>query len=191
MKPCSQNRKLIVCLTLNTLAARQTRQLREHLVTCESCRHYLEEISNVTEKLAAVEFNSNVQASERFHSKVAGKLRSAKPDSLAEMLLSCFRGSLLNRRMALPVIAVFMLVGIILVSWPQSPQVAARRSATPPAVLASGTDNDLAPTIANYQRAADQSLEKLDALLTRQSKRALPPMPIYTVSTLTLAKESF
>jgi len=191
MKPCSQNRKLIVCLTLNTLAARQACQLRAHLETCEGCRHYLAEISNVTEKLAAVEFNIDVQASERFHSKVAANLRSAKPDSLAEMFLACFRGILLNRRMALPVIAVLMLVGIILVSWPQSPQIAARRSAAPPAVLATGTDNDLAPTIANYQRAADQSLEKLDALLTRQSKRALPPMPIYTVSTLTLAKESF
>jgi anti-sigma factor RsiW len=191
MKPCSQNRKLIVCLTLNTLAARQTRRLREHLETCEGCSHYLAEISNVTEKLAAVEFNSNVQASERFHSKVAGKLRSAKPDSLAEMLLACFRGNLLNRRMALPAIAILMLVGIILVSWPHSPLVVARQSAAPPAALVSDTDNDLAPTIANYQRAADQSLEKLDALLTRQSKRSLPPMPIYTVSTLTLAKESF
>jgi hypothetical protein len=52
-------------------------------------------------------------------------------------------------------------------------------------------DNDLEPTIANYQRAADQSLDKLDALLTRQGNRALPSMPVYTASTRTLAKESF
>jgi hypothetical protein len=49
----------------------------------------------------------------------------------------------------------------------------------------------LAPTIANYQRTANQSLEKLDALLTCQNKRALPDLPSYTASTPSLANESF
>jgi hypothetical protein len=57
--------------------------------------------------------------------------------------------------------------------------------------LVSDADDDLAPTIANYQRVANQSLDKLDALLTRQGNRPLPPMPIYTASTFGLAQESF
>jgi hypothetical protein len=57
--------------------------------------------------------------------------------------------------------------------------------------LASGADNDVVPTIAFYQRTADQSLEQLDALLTRQGKRALPAMPSYTAATRSLANESF
>ena len=80
MKPCAQNQKLIVWLTLNTLDARQTRQLRTHLETCEGCRRYLAEISNVTERLAEQE-NLDIQASESFHRRVAGKLRAAKPNS--------------------------------------------------------------------------------------------------------------
>jgi hypothetical protein len=43
------------------------------------------------------------------------------------------------------------------------------------------------PTIANYQRVANRSLEELDDLLTRQAKRNLPLAPIYTASTFALA----
>ena len=53
MKPCAQNRKLIAWLASNALDARQTRQLQAHLETCEGCRRYLAEISNVTERLTA------------------------------------------------------------------------------------------------------------------------------------------
>jgi hypothetical protein len=39
--------------------------------------------------------------------------------------------------------------------------------------------NNSDPTILNYEMAADQSLEKLDTLLTEQGNRALPAAPIY------------
>ena len=42
----------------------------------------------------------------------------------------------------------------------------------------------LAPTVANYEMMANQPLEKLDELLTKQGSRNLPPAPIYTASTL-------
>lgn len=191
MKPCAQNRKHIAWLTLNALDARQKRQLRAHLETCESCRRYLAEISNVTERLAQTEANPDVQASENFHQKLAGRLRAAKPDSLGEILAVYFRGTLLNWRVALPVIAAFVLVGVTVGTWRQPPKVASLPQASPQAASVSDADNDLAPTIANYQRVANQSLDKLDALLTRQGNRALPAMPIYTASTLGLAQESF
>ena len=191
MKPCAANRKLIVWQTLNALDAQQTRHLRAHLETCEGCRRYLAEISNVTASLATVEINPDIQASESFHRNVAQKLRVAKPDSLGEILAAYIQSSRLNWRVAVPVVAALALIGVILATWPQPPQVAAHQSAAPSVTLVSGSDNDLAPTIANYQRTADQSLEKFDALLTRQSKRALPVMPSYTASTLGLANESF
>src|ERR1039458_8624819 len=96
MKPCAQNRKHIAWLTLNALDARQKRQLRAHLETCEGCRRYLAEISNVTERLAQTETNPDIQASESFHQKLAGRLRAAKPDSLGEILAVYFRGTLLK-----------------------------------------------------------------------------------------------
>jgi anti-sigma factor RsiW len=191
MKPCAQNRKLIAWLASNALDAQQTRHLQAHLETCEGCRRYLAEISNVTEKLAAAAANPDVQASESFHRKVAGRLRAAKPDSPGEILAAYFRGTLLNWRVALPAIAALVVIGVTVAIWRQPPDVSSSPPAGTQTTLASDADNDLAPTIANYQRVANQSLDKLDALLTRQGNRALPSVPIYTASTLGLAQESF
>jgi anti-sigma factor RsiW len=191
MKPCAQNLKLIVWLASNALDARQTRQLQAHLETCEGCRRYLAEISSVTEKLVATESNPDVQASEVFHQKLAGRLRAAKPDSVGEILTAYLRGTLLSWRVGVPAIAALVVISITVAIWRQSPVVPSPRMASTQTPLVSDADDDLAPTIANYQRVANQSLDKLDALLTRQGNRPLPSMPIYTASTLRLAQESF
>jgi anti-sigma factor RsiW len=189
MKPCAQNRKLIAWLASNALDAPQTRQLRAHLETCEGCRRYLAEISNVTERLATAEANADIQASESFHRKLAGRLRAAKPDSLGEILAAYL--ARLNWRVALPAIAALVLAGVTVAIWRQPPDVASSPRVSIQTASVSDADNDLAPTIANYQRVANQSLDKLDALLTKQGERALPSMPIYTASTLALGQESF
>jgi len=191
MKPCAQNRKLIAWLASNALDAPQTRQLQAHLETCEGCRRYLAEISSVTEMLVATESNPDVQASEVFHQKLAGRLRAAKPDSVRKILAAYLRGILLNWRVALPALAALVVIGVTVAIWRQPPVVSSSRIASTQTVSVSDADDDLAPTIANYQRVANQSLDKLDALLTRQGNRALPSMPIYTASTLGLAQESF
>ena len=191
MKPCAQNRKLIVWLASNALDARQTQQLQAHLETCEGCRRYLAEISSVTERLVATESNPDVQASESFHRKLAGKLRAAKPDSIGEILAAYFRGTLLNWRVALPAIAALVVVGVTVAIWRQPPRVSSSPRAGTQTAAVAEADSVLAPTIANYQRVANQSLDKLDELLTRQGNRALPSMPIYTASTLALAKGAF
>jgi len=190
MKPCAQNRKLIVWLALNSLDARRAHHLRAHLETCEGCRRYLAEISNVTGRLAAVAANPDVQASESFHRKVTGRLLAEKPDSLGEILAAYFRGTLLNWRVALAAIAVLVAVGVTVATWRQPPDVSSSPRVGIPTASVSGAHNDLAPTIANYHRVANQSLDKLDALLTRQGNRPLPPMPIYTASMLALANGS-
>ncbi len=189
MKPCAQNRKLIVWLSLNALEAQSARQLRAHLETCEGCRRYWVEISNVTEKLAAAEATPDVQASESFHRKVAGRFRSAKPDSFGEILAAYF--ARLNWDVALAAIAALVIVGIAVVIWRQPSEVASLPPAGNQTALISEADSDLAPTIANYQRVASQSLDKLDALLTKQGNRALPPVPVYTALTPGLAKGTF
>jgi hypothetical protein len=191
MKPCAPNRKLIVWLALNALDARQTQSLRAHLETCAGCRRYLAEISNVTERLAAAEANPEIHASENFHRKTANRLRSVKPDSLGEILAAYFRGAWSNWRVALPVIAALAVVGVTVTIWRQPLKIVSPPPAGRQVALASGADNDLPPTIANYQRAANQSWDKLDALLTRQGNQALPATPIYTASTRGLANESF
>ncbi|MGC9941484.1 MAG: hypothetical protein ABSE48_06585 [Verrucomicrobiota bacterium] len=191
MKPCESNRKLIVWHALNALGAQETRQLLAHFEICEGCRHYLAEISTVADGLAVVKINPDVQASESFHRNVAQKLRTAKPDSLGEILAAYIQGSQLNWRVAVPVVVVLAFVGVILSTRPQPPKHAAPLSVAPLMVPASGPEIDEAPTIANYQRSAEQSMENLDALLTQQSRRVPPILPSYTASTHSLAGESF
>ena len=189
MKPCAKNRKLIAWLAVNALDARQAAQLREHLEICEGCRCYLAEISNVTERLAAEKATPDVQASESFHRKVAGRLRSAKPDSLGETLAAYL--ALLNWRVVLPAFVALVVIGVNVAIWRQPPKISKPpRTGTQIASVANA-ESDLAPTLANYQRVANQSLDKLDALLTKQGNRPLPSMPIYTASTLGLAQEAF
>jgi hypothetical protein len=83
------------------------------------------------------------------------------------------------------------MIGVTVAIWRQSPVVSPSARAGIQTVSVSDADNDLAPTIANYQRVANQSLDKLDVLLTRQGNRPLPSMPIYTASMFGLAQESF
>ena len=186
MKPCTEKQKLIVWLAANALNLHESHQLRLHLETCEGCRRYLAEISNVTEKLVPAEMNPDVQESEHFHRQVAGRLRAAKPDSLGEILVAYFPR--LNWRVALPVMAALTLAGGVTAFWPQAPKLVAP---FPPAAMSAARQNDLAPTLANYQRVANQSFDKLDALLTQQGKQTLPPMPIYTAATGLSANELF
>lgn len=191
MKPCSKNRKLIAWLVMGTLDARTAAALREHLVHCEGCRRYWEEISNVTERLAMAEPDSDLQASESFHRRVAEKLQVVDSGSVFENLAERLRGTVLNWRVALPATAALVIAIFALVALRQHPVVSPPAPPTVQIASASSPESELAPTIANYQMVANQSLEKLDELLTRQGNKRLPPAPIYTASMYKLVNASF
>jgi hypothetical protein len=188
MKPCVQYRKLIAMLALDELENkhRQTRELRTHLDACEGCRRYYAEISNVTAKLTAPEPDTAIRASAAFHRRLVGALKTEEPVRTGN-LLAWFQAGFENWRTALALtgaVVVLMMVSAILVSRPRIP--------TPALVVAGGApapafSDELPPTIANYQMVANRSLDKLDELLTRQSRRNPPPAPIYTVSDFTRA----
>lgn len=191
MKPCSRNRKLIAWLALGALDARKAAALREHFALCEGCRRYWEEISNVTETLASAQPDSELEASECFHRKVAAKLQTVEVSSVLEDLAAWLPGSILNWRVALPAIAVLAIAVLAMVAPRHHPAASVSAPPAAQAVSASDSESDLAPTIGNYQMVANQSLEKLSELLTRQGNKNLPPAPIYTASSLTLADEPF
>jgi hypothetical protein len=190
MKPCAENQKLIAWLALDALDARTAVAIRDHLAHCEGCRGYFEEISGVAANLAAPPA-PDVQTSENFHRRVVGGLRTAKPDSLLEILTADFHRARLNWRTALTVAAALVVISLTLIVPRRSPEVAPPPPAPLPSASVSDADNDLAPTIANYQRVADQSLDQLDALLTRQGNQTLQAMPVYTASTRPRVNGSF
>ena len=185
MKPCSKNRKLLAWLTLDELDARRAEELRAHIQTCDGCRGYLEEISTVTERLAAAEVRSDIQASESFHQRLAGRLE--QPGSLWESLVAQVAAARLNWRVALPVLGAAALVIATLSILVRQPAVSPPAPIGVQAVLPPAPKSDLPPTIANYQRVANRSLDELDELLTRQGNRNPAPAPIYTASMFALA----
>ncbi len=190
MKPCSNNRKLIAWLAVDALDDRQTRSLRAHLETCEGCRRYLAEISNVAQKLSAAATPPDIQAAESFHQRVLGALRAEETASTRETLLARLRGTLLTWRVVLPTVGATALaiVALSLVARRPVPPVPAPDVAR--AVLTPNAKSNLDPTISNYQMVAKRSLEQLDELLLRQGIRNPSPTPLYTASALSQANAS-
>jgi len=159
MKPCSTNRKLIAWLALDALEVQEARDLRAHLETCEGCRRYLEEISHVTERLIATETEPGVQASESFHQRLVGRLRS-ESGSFSETVVPRLRALSLNWRVVLPVIgATAVVIAALTVFQPRSGVLLPEPTGAQEKV-APNVKNDPDPTISNYQVVAKRSLEE-------------------------------
>jgi anti-sigma factor RsiW len=182
MNPCSNNRKQIAWLALGELDPAGERTLREHLATCEGCRNYLEEISGVTEQLSAAAPDSKIRTPDLFHQRLTQKLRAAERNSVLEDLPGWFGRMTPGWRVALPGIAVVLLVVFAVVARRQPSNVAVAPAPAVVVVTAPDSGSDPAPTMANYQMIAGQSLDKLDALLTKEGNENLPPAPVYTAS---------
>jgi len=185
---CSNQRKRIIALAANALDPDKKRSLQVHLRTCAKCREYLEEISTITENLRAVEIRSDLQASESFHHKLAARLRTQNSEPFWISALSDFRALLMsNPRTALA--TGMLLVGALglLLFRPAVPPI---NDVSPIAAYqARYAPLEVAPSISNYQVVANHSFELLDELLTIQGTKTSPSPPIYTASTLSLAKD--
>jgi len=182
MKPCSHNRKLISWLTLGELDVRRATELRAHIRTCDDCRRYLLELSIVNEKLTTQEPIPDIEASASFHRRVVAKLRAEQSGSLWEGLAARLGAARLTWRAAVSLLGATALV-VVLISvarrQPAVPRpVPARAEAVPP----SGSKKEISPTLSNYQKVANRSLDDLDDLLTRQDGQRPSPAPIFTAS---------
>jgi hypothetical protein len=232
MKPCAKNRKRIALLamphdnavyldvdtevcrsvgdfrSLNTASQdvpeAEIRDLAEHLKTCESCRHYYNEILNLTETLTSKLLPSNLRASENFHQRVVEAVGGTAPAQVQSpkvgspsarralgnlsSILHAYFGFLSAGfgfpilRGALPVIGAIGVIIIALSTFTRHPAIP-----LPTATSASTTSGlsaraDLTPTVANYQAVANRSLDRLDDLLTEQGKRHSGSTTIYTAS---------
>lgn len=188
MKPCADKQKLITWLALDALDVHTAQTLHAHLKTCNGCRSYLAEISRVKEQLAAAKPSAELQASEAFHRNAVARMKAETPVSIWATMGAALRPVFFNWRVAVPVAAVVFLFSLRI--WiTQSPRVEAplRPVATVPPVstpvmAAADAATDLTPTIANYQRVASQSLDKLDELLGEQEKQTARTAPVYTAS---------
>lgn len=173
MKPCSKNREAIAWLALDALDPAETTALRNHLAACEGCRAYWEEMSKITARLASAAPAANVEASESFNRRVADKLAALESRSRLDDFAAWLRGTILNWRVALPALALLVIALVVLVFPQRNPSL----QPPPSTAQAGGPEIDPAPTLANYQMIASQSLEQFSELLTRQGNKSLPPVP--------------
>jgi anti-sigma factor RsiW len=182
MKSCRRNRKSIALLAVGELDVRQSQELHAHLETCEGCRRYLEEISNVTGTLAAVEMESNIQTSEIFHQKVVARIKAVRSTSFVRTGMMQLWTTRLNWRVLLPlsgaVAAIVLLFFDTRHPEVQLPAPSNIQVVTPVAV----TETDFLPSIVNYKMAASRSMDSLNEMLDREADRIPSPMPVYTAS---------
>ncbi len=187
MTPCPGREKSIAWLALDALDAEPARELRAHLETCPGCRHYFAEMSQLTGQIAAAAPPEEISASDSFHRQVMVRIKAAPPASPWVATLESLRIVIFNWRTAVPATVMVIILLVIGVGMRSHSTVNIQQPA--PAVaspaMAAGVA-DPAPTIANYHRAASQSLEKLDALLSREDTRADEPTQICTASTMSL-----
>ena len=182
MKFCHRNRKSIALLAVGELDVRQSQELHAHLETCEGCRRYLKEISNVTGTLAAVKMESNIQATEIFHQKVVARMIALRPTSFVGAGLMKLWTIRLNWRVLLPLSGAAAAIALLFFDTrhPEVRQPAPSnvQVVTPVAVA----ETDLLPSIINYQMAASRSTDSLNEMLDREADRTPSPMPVYTAS---------
>lgn len=190
LKPCSKNRKLIAWLVLDALEAPRAAALRDHLRQCEGCRRYCEELSNVTEELAAATRDSEVETSERFHQRVANQLAQAPARSVWDAMAALLRAPAPGWRLVLPAVAALVIAVVVIFAARHPAPISRPEAPTPQAASPTSPGGGLPPTIAYYQMIASQSLDKLDEVLTRTGNQRLPPAPLYTASSLGLADSS-
>jgi anti-sigma factor RsiW len=186
MRPCSRNRKIIALLAANALDAPTAGELRQHITICPGCREYFSEISDLASRLSQPQEAPEIEASERFHQKLAGRIRSAETQSLA----AYFAGVLLKSRILIPLAGVFLVVGIIAARFHSQTHIHNPSTNSSPGIAAATVAGDISPTFANYQNAANKSLDELDSLLTRQSREGIPTAQVYTASATALAQGS-
>ena len=183
MKPCFSKRKLIAWLALGELDARRAQDLRAHIKTCGGCRHYLEEVSTVGERLATSKTEPEIEASASFHRGLVSKLKAEPTASPWQIRPEWF-----NWRVAVPALGAAALVIVTLAVFSsRQPGVPPQIGVGPQVVTPPVAKAELSPTVANYQRAVLRSPDELDELLTRQSNRHPSHTPIYTASTFALA----
>jgi len=183
MKPCHRNRKSLACLALGELEAGPAQALRAHAENCAGCRQYLAEVSQLNRILAASGEGSRTeaQASVGFHQRVLRALRTEGSAPALSRRLSRGGPSLLDWRLGVAALgaAVLVLAALRFISSPRPPlSIVSLQSQTRLTLAA-----EAAPSFANYQMAADRSLNDLDDLLTRQANRPLPAVPVYRAGT--------
>ena len=179
MRPCRKYRKPIALLAADSLEAAPVAALKSHLESCPMCRQYYSQISSIRDLARNTETESTIEMSAGFYRRLDSRLRATKPTSAIWRVYELCTQRLLIRVVAPVAIAIVIMTAWILTQSPSRPVQFVAPSSNQ---SVSPQTEDLAPTMANYYRVIDQSLDKFDSLVNQQALQGLPPAPIFTAS---------
>jgi anti-sigma factor RsiW len=182
--PCPGRQNALLELIFGTLPPSAAEELVLHLQACSGCRRYTDELSALSHDLREASATlPQVQASESFHRRVRAQIQS-EPGFLPLPRWPQRARVVFTAALAAAACVTFTLV------WFQATQ-------SEPASPAPRAHSDVhtipvepsSPTWKTYQRAANSSLETLDAILDHQaiSRATAAPGPvIYALSRKTV-----
>jgi hypothetical protein len=176
MKPCRKNRRKITWLVMDALNPAEAAELVSHIGICDGCRLYRDEILKVKHCVSALQLlnPANALETEVFDVERTGSLleRTLKANLPKRSPFPSFRWSV-----GVSAACVFALALLLVVNLerPRPIERSSRHLAQHAPRVASG---ELLPSFANYRAIGNQSLDRLDQLLTQQSLRPLSvPQP--------------
>ena len=185
MSLCKKNRKLIVWQLLDELDATQAAELRTHLESCPVCWGYHQQMLGVTERLKGLQSLSSAEADAAVRVSASGSVRPfrrlAQPRVQQSPFVPVSTWRLLMPALAIIIMALFIIATLERQSpFPIQPLVPSRAQREPAPAI------DLLPSIANYRAIANQSLDQLDELLSRQGRKPVAPGLVSSPGTVAL-----
>jgi anti-sigma factor RsiW len=186
MNICAHRRKDIALLAIGELNAPNASNLRSHIAACEGCRAYFESISTLTVELGASSPDSDAFATESFHRKAVAAVKASQEGSVFNPFLRRFQLSWAWPAAAsVAVIAITMFVLLSTSRTKDRPATAVAVSAVPASTAPKYPLQKSNPaTFAAYEMIANDSLDKLDDVITREGIKNQAPAPAYTASSL-------
>jgi len=186
MKPCRKNQKQIVWLVMDALDNVQAAELKSHLQRCDGCQVYRSEIELLRNNLVEMDLATEIQAKESLHRRIMTALSENQAETGGPAISLGVQRLRMSWRAAVQTACV-VAVGILILAALASRHEAPHAPSAQTHVIPIPTEHpDVLPTIANYRAIANQSLDQLDELLTRQSKRPIPSPPSFSAATLAL-----
>jgi hypothetical protein len=176
MKRCALRRKEMVLFASDTRAGQLPSELEEHIVQCPACRNYWKEIKTLCALCGSAAKDSSAPDDGHFHHQWMNRIREL------EITRSQPRGPfarLASWSLRAAMVALVGAVGGIFLFY--RPTVPRARDAY--SLEDSRTERRSASTLLNYQLAAGESAEALDALMELQSRKSSAYQPIFTVLT--------
>ena len=167
MKSCVRNRRLFALMAAGALDTATASTLRAHLEICPGCRQYWGGMSDLLKRLDSSEL-PDAQLPRSFHARLVQRIYEEKASPILTWL-AVIRQIWSGRRLATVTVAAALAVAAIF--WVQNLRHNNKRTASPvmvQAVTEAPAQRMPVRTLASYHRAANVSLENLDAVLARE-----------------------